>query len=329
MRRREFITIFGGAAVAWPLVGHAQQNERVRRIGILLPANASDAEFQAWLEAFVQGLELLGWNVGGNVQLEIRWAGGNAEDIRRHATELVALAPDVVLPHAASTVRRLLQATRNVPIVFPVAFDPVGAGLVDSLSRPGGNVTGFMTTEYSIGGKWLELLKQIAPNVKRVAVFRDTTTPTGSAMFGAIQASASSLGVEVLPVSMRDAAEIERAVTEFARSPNGGLILTASGLAFLHRDLIITLAAQHKLPAVYFERVFATAGGLASYGADFVDLYRRAAGYVDRILKGEKPADLPVQASTKYKLVINLKAAQALGLALPPTVLASVDEVLE
>jgi len=329
MRRREFITIFGGAAVAWPLVGHAQQNERVRRIGILLPANASDAEFQAWLEAFVQGLELLGWNVGGNVQLEIRWAGGNAEDIRRHATELVALAPDVVLAHGASTVGRLLQATRNVPIVFPVAFDPVGAGLVDSLSRPGGNVTGFMTTEYSIGGKWLELLKQIAPNVKRVAVFRDTTTPTGSAMFGAIQASASSLGVEVLPVSMRDAAEIERAVTEFARSPNGGLILTASGLAFLHRDLIIALAAQHKLPAVYFERVFATAGGLASYGADFVDLYRRAAGYVDRILKGEKPADLPVQASTKYKLVINLKAAQALGLALPPTVLASVDEVLE
>jgi putative ABC transport system substrate-binding protein len=329
MRRREFITIFGGAAVAWPFVAHAQQKERVRRIGILLPANASDAEFQAWVGAFVQGLALLGWNVGGNAQLETRWAGGNAEDIRRHATELVALAPDVILAHGASTVSRLLQATRTVPIVFPVAFDPVGAGLVDSLPRPGGNVTGFMTTEYSIGGKWLELLKQIAPNVTRVAIFRDTTTPTGSAMFGAIQAAASSLGVEAIPVNMRDAGEIERAVTEFARSPNGGLVLTASGLAFLHRDLIIALAAQHKLPAVYFERVSATAGGLASYGADFVDLYRRAAGYVDRILKGEKPAELPVQASTKYKLVINLKTAKALGVALPPAVLAGVDEVLE
>jgi putative ABC transport system substrate-binding protein len=290
---------------------------------------SSDTEFQAWVAAFVQGLALLGWSIGGNVQLETRWAGGNAEDIRRHAKELVALAPDVILAHGASTAGPLLQATRTVPIIFAVVADPVGAGLVDSLARPGGNATGFTNMEYSMSGKWLELLKQIAPNVTRVIVFRDTTTPTGLALFGAIQAAASSLGVEVIPANLRDASEIERAVTEFARSPNGGLILTASGLAFLHRDLIIALAAQHKLPAVYFERVFAKAGGLASYGADFFDLYRRAAGYVDRILKGEKPADLPVQASTKYKLVINLKTAKALGLALPPTVLASVDEVIE
>jgi ABC-type uncharacterized transport system substrate-binding protein len=329
MRRREFITFLGGAAVAWPLAAHAQPSGRVRRIGILLPATASDTEFQAWVGAFVQGLALLGWSVGGNVQLETRWAGGNSEDIRRHATELVALAPDVILAHGASTAGPLLQATRTVPIIFAVVADPVGAGLVDSLARPGGNATGFTNMEYGMSGKWLELLKQIAPDVTRVTVFRDTTTPTGLAMFGAIQAAASSLRVEVIPANMRNAGEIERAVTEFARSPNGGLILTASGLAFLHRDLIIALAAQHKLPAVYFERVFAKAGGLASYGADFFDLYRRAAGYVDRILKGEKPADLPVQASTKYKLVINLKTAKALGLALPPTVLASVDEVIE
>ena len=328
MRRREFITLVG-AGVLWPLLARAQQSERMRRIGVLLPAIADDKEFQAWVGAFQQGLALLGWNIGGNVQIETRWAGGNAADIRRHATELAALAPDVILAHGASTVGPLLQVTRTVPIVFPIVFDPVGAGLVDSLARPGGNVTGFMTTEYSIGGKWLELLKQIAPSVKRVAVFRDTTTPTGSAMFGVIQATAASVGVEIIALNMGDPSEIERAVTEFARSPNGGLFLTASGLAFIHRDLIIALAARYKLPAVYFERLFATAGGLISYGADFVDMYRRAAGYVDRILKGEKPAELPVQASTKYKLVINLKTAQTLGLAIPPEVLASVDEVLE
>ena len=269
--------------------------------------------------AFLQGLALLGWTISRNVQIDIRWAGGNADDIRRHATELAALAPHVILAHGASTAGPLLQATRTVPIVFPVVIDPVGAGLVDSLARPGGNVTGFMVTEYSIGGKWLELLKQIAPSVTQVAVFRDTTTPTGSALFGVIQTAAPLLGVEVTPVNMRDVGEIERAVTSFARSPNGGLILTASGLAFAHRDLIISLAAQHKLPAVYFQRVFPDAGGLISYGADFVDMYQRAAGYVDRILKGEKPAEL----------VINLKTAKALGLTIPPAVLARTDEVIE
>jgi putative ABC transport system substrate-binding protein len=329
MQRRELITLLGGAAAAWPFSLRAQQPERIRHIGLLLPATANDAAFQAWLGAFLQGLALLGWTIGRNVRIETRWAGGNADDIRRHAAELAALAPDVILAHGASTAGRLLQATRTVPIVFPVVFDPVGAGLVDSLAQPGGNVTGFMSTEYSIGGKWLELLKQIAPSVTRVAVFRDTTTPTGSAMFGVIQAAAPSLGMEVNAVSMRDAGEIERAVAAFARSPNGGLILTASGLASLHRDLIITLAAQHKLPAVYFERVYAAAGGLISYGADFADMYRRAAGYVDRILKGEKPADLPVQAPTKYELVINLKTAKALGLTVPPSVLARADEVIE
>jgi putative ABC transport system substrate-binding protein len=329
MRRRDVIALLGGVATAWPLVARGQQGERMRRIGVLLPASADDAEFQTWVGAFAQGLALLGWTIGSNVQIETHWAGGNADDIRRHATELIAHAPDIILAHGASTVGPLLQATRTVPIVFPVVFDPVGAGLVDSLARPGGNVTGFMTTEYSVAGKWLELLKQIAPSVTRAAVFRDTTTPTGSAMFGVIQAAAPPLGVEIIPVNMRDASEIERAVREFAHAPNGGLVLTASGLAFAHRDLIIRLAAQHKLPAVYFERVFVAAGGLVSYGADFVDMYRRAAGYVDRILKGEKPADLPVQASTKYKLVINLKTAKALGLAIPPAVLASVDEVVE
>jgi putative ABC transport system substrate-binding protein len=328
MRRREFIKVLSGV-LAWPLSAHAQQSERMRQIGVLLPAAADDVEFQAWVKAFQQGLALMGWTIGSNVQIHIRWAGGNANDIRKHATELVALAPDVILAHGTSTVGPTLQLTRTVPIVFPVVFDPVGAGLVDSLAKPGGNATGFMTSEYSMSGKWLELLKEMAPDVTRVAVFRDTTTPTGSAMFGVIQGAAAPLKVDVIPVNMRESAEIEQTITAFARSPNGGLILTASGLAFVHRDLIINLAAKYKLPAVYFERLFVAAGGLMSYGADLVDLYRRAAGYVDRVLKGEKPADLPVQASTKYKLVINLKAAKALGLAIPPQVLARVDEVIE
>ena len=250
-------------------------------------------------------------------------------NIRRHAAELAALAPDVILAHGASTVGPLLQATRTVPIVFPVVADPVGAGFVDSLARPGGNATGFMTFEYSLSGKWLELLKQIAPSVTRAAVLRDPAIASGIGQFGAIQAVAPSLGVEVSPVNVRDAAEIERAVAAFARSSNGGLIVTASASAIVHRDLIITLAARHKLPAVYFERFFVAAGGLISYGPDFVDQYRRAAGYVDRILKGEKPADLPVQAPTKYELVINLKTAKALGLDVPPTLLARADEVIE
>ena len=328
MRRRRFIVMLGGAA-AMPLAAHAQPGERMRRIGVLLPAAADDAEFQARVGAFLQALGQLGWTIGGNVRIDIRWAGANAAEIRRHAAELAAIAPDVILAHGDSTVGPLLQTTRTVPIVFPLVGDPVAAGFVDSLARPGGNATGFMLFEYSTSGKWLDLLKQIAPTVTRVAVFRDPATPTGSAMFGVIQAVAPSLRVEVNPVNMRDAPEIERAVAAFARSANGGLIVTASALANVHRELIITLAARHKLPAVYFDRSFIAAGGLISYGPDRIDQYRQAAGYVDRILKGEKPADLPVQAPTKYELAINLKTAKALGLTVPPSVLARADEVIE
>ncbi len=327
MRRREFISLLGGAGVAWPLAARAQQPERVRRIGVLLPAAADDAEFQARIGAFQQGLALLGWTIGRNVRIDTRWATANVAEIRRHAAELVAL--DVILAHGDTAVGALLQASRTVPVVFPVVGDPVGAGFVDSMARPGGNVTGFMNFEYGISGKWLELLKEIAPGVTRVAVLRDAAIPTGPAQFGVIQAVAPSLRVEVNPVNVRDAGEIERAVAAFARSANGGLIVTGSNLVTLHRDLIITLAARHKLPAVYYERFFVAAGGLVSYGPDFVDQYRRAAGYVDRILRGEKPADLPVQAPTKYELVINLKTAKALGLTVPDTLLARADEVIE
>jgi putative ABC transport system substrate-binding protein len=327
--RREFIALLGGAAASWPFAAVAQQPERMRRIGVLLPAAADDSQFQTWVGAFLQGLAHLGWSIGHNVRIDTRWATTNAAAIRKHAVELAALAPDVILAHGASTVGPLLQATRTVPVVFPVVGDPVAAGFVDSLARPGGNATGFMTFEYGMAGKWLELLKEIAPGVTRVAVLRNPATPTGPAQFGVIQAVAPSLGVEVTAVNMRDAAEIERAVVAFARAPNGGLIVSASGLAQRHRDLIVTLAARHKLPAVYFERLFVAAGGLVSYGLDFVDQYRRAATYVDRILKGEKPADLPVQAPTKYELVINLRTAKALGLTVPPTVLARADEVIE
>jgi putative ABC transport system substrate-binding protein len=329
MNKREFITLLGGAAAAWPLAARAQQPDRMRRIGVLLPATADDLRFQTLVGAFLQGLALLGWSIGRNVRIDPRWATPNAAEIRRHAAELAALAPDVILAHGAGAVGALLQATRTVPIVFPIAGDPVGAGFVDSLARPGGNATGFMTTEYSMGGKWLELLKQIAPSVTQAAVLRDPTLGSGTSLFAAIQTAAPLLRVQVNPVNMRDAEEIERAVAAFARSPNGGLIVPGSGLAVLHRDLIIMLAARHKLPAVYFERFFAAAGGLISYGPDQVDQYRRAASYVDRILKGEKPADLPVQAPTKYELVINLKTAKALGLEVPPTLLARADEVIE
>ena len=328
MKRRDFIGALG-SAVALPLAARAQQPERVRRIGVLVPATADDPRFHAFVGAFHQGLALLGWTTGRNVRIDTRWGTANAAEIRKHAAELAALAPDVVLAHGASTVGPLLQATRAVPIVFPNVVDPVGAGFVDSLARPGGNATGFISFEYSLSGKWLELLKHIAPDVTQVAVLRDPANPGGPAQFGIIQAAAPTLRVEVNPVNMRDADEIERAVAAFARSPNGGLILTASGLANIHRDLIITLAARHKLPAVYFERTFVDAGGLTSYGPDYVDQYRRAAGYVDRILKGEKPADLPVQAPTKYELMINLKTAKALGLTIPPSVLARADEVIE
>ena len=322
------MTLLGGAAAGWPFAARAQQSERVRRIGILLPA-AADAVFQARVGAFQQALALLGWMIGRNVRIDIRWATTNAAEIRRHATELAALAPDVILATGDSTMPPLLEATRTVPIVFPVVSDPVGAGYVDSLARPGGNATGFMTTEYSIGGKWLELLKEIAPKVTRVAVLRDPAIPAQTAQFGAIQAVAPALRVEVIPINLRDAGEIEQPVGTFARSPNGGLIATAGGAAVRHRDLIVTLAARYRLPAVYWERLFVAAGGLISYGADLVEQYRRAAGYVDRILKGAKPADMPVQAPTKYELAINLRAAKALGLSVPQSVLGRADEVIE
>ena len=328
-RRREFITLLGGAAAAWPLTARAQQPDRMRRIGVLLPATADDVEFQARVGAFLQGMGQLDWTIGRNLRIDTRWAGASAADIRRHAAELAALAPNVILAHGTGVVALLLQATRTVPIVFPAAVDPVGAGLVESLARPGGNATGFMTTEYSMGGKWLELLKQIAPSVTRVAVLRDATQGPGTSEFAAIQAVAPSLRVEVNPVNMRDPDEIERAVAAFARFPNGGLIVTAGAPAVLHRDLIVTLAARHKLPAVYFERSFVAASGLVSYGANYIDQFRRAAGYVDRILKGEKPADLPVQMPTRYELVLNLKTAKTLGLDVPATVLARADEVIE
>jgi putative ABC transport system substrate-binding protein len=329
MRRREFLGVLSSTAIAWPLAAGAQQPDRMRRIGVLLPAAADDAEFQARVGAFLQALALLGWTIGGNVRIDTRWAGSNPADIRKHAAELAALAPDVILAGGTSTVGPLLQATRTVPIVFATAADPVGAGFVESLSRPGGNATGFMTYEYSLSGKWLELLKQIAPSVTRAAVLRDATQGSGTSQFAAIQAVAPSLRVEVSPVNTRDVGEIERAVAAFARSPNGGLIVTAGASAQRHRNLIITLAARHKLPAVYTYRYFVAAGGLISYGPDYIDQYRRAAGYVDRILKGEKAADLPVQAPTKYEMAINLKTAKALGLDVPTTLLARADEVIE
>jgi putative ABC transport system substrate-binding protein len=328
LRRRDLIALFGGA-VAWPAMAGAQQAERMRLIGVLLPATADDAGMQARIAAFHQGLEQSGWTIGRNVRIDTRWATTDATEIRRHAAELAALAPDVILAHAATTVGPLLQATRTVPVVFPAVVDPVGAGFVDSLARPGGNATGFMNYEYSLSGKWLELLKQIAPGLTRVVVLRNAATASGPGQFAAVQAMAPSLSVEVNPVNVRDAGEIERDVAAFARAPNGGLIVTASPLAQRHRDLIVALAARHKLPAVYFDRLFVAAGGLIAYGPDQIDMYRRAAGYVDRILKGEKPADLPVQAPTKYELAINLKAAKALGLTVPPTLLGRADEVIE
>jgi putative tryptophan/tyrosine transport system substrate-binding protein len=329
IRRRDCISLLGCAAAAWPLAARAQQPDRMRRISVFLPAAADDAAFQAWVGAFLQGLALLGWTIGRNVRIDIRWATPNAAEIRRHAAELAAVAPDVILAHGSSTVEPLLQVTRAIPIVFPIASDPVGAGFVESLARPGGNVTGFMTIEFSMGGKWLELLKEIAPGVTRVAVLRDATMGTSTSQFAAIQAVAPSLRVEVNPVNMREAGAIEQSVETFARAPNGGLIVTAVAAAVRHRDLVITLAARHKLPAVYYERFFVAAGGLVSYGPDRIDMYQRAAGYVDRILKGEKPADLPVQAPVKYELTINLKTAKALGIEVPPPLLARADEVIE
>jgi len=301
----------------------------VRRIGVLLPATADDQVWQARVGAFLQALALLGWTIGRNVRIDVRWATANAGEIRRHAAELAALAPDVILAAGNSAAGPLLQETRTVPIVLTVATDPVGNGYVDNLARPGGNATGFMSHEFGIGAKWLELLKEIAPDVTRVAVLRDATQGFTISMFAAIQAVAPSLRVEVIPVNLRDAGEIEQSVETFARSPNGGLIPTPSGAALRHRDLIITLAARYRLPAIYWDSFFAAAGGLLSYGPDYVNQFRQAAGYVDRILKREKPADLPVQAPTKFDLVINLKTAKALGLEVAPMLLARADEVIE
>jgi putative ABC transport system substrate-binding protein len=329
MRRRQFITLVGGAAAAWPLAARAQQAERMRRIGVLLPAAADDTEFQARVGAFLQALALSGWTIGHNVRIDTRWAAANIADMRRYATELAALAPDVILAHGAAAVGSLLQATRTIPVVFPSAVDPVAAGIVESLARPGGNATGFLSIEYSIGGKWLELLTEIAPRVTRAAVLRDPDLGTGTGLFAAIQAVAPSRGVEVSPINMRDAPEIERAVTAFARSPNSGLIVGTSNFAIVHRELIVKLAAQHRLPAVYFDRAFVAAGGLISLSPDYIDQYQRAAGYVDRILRGEKPAGLPVQAPVKYETVINMKTAKSLGLTVPPTLLVSANEVIE
>jgi len=329
MRRREFVTLLVGAAAAWPLAARAQQPERLRRIGVLMNLAADDPVGHARLAAFVQSLQELGWIAGRNVQIDTRWGGGDAERYRGYAAELVALAPDVILGASGATVPPLLQATRSVPIVFAQTPDPVGVGFVKSLARPGGNATGFTNIESSMVGKWVELLKEIAPRVTRVAVPRDATDPLGIGQFSAIQSVGPSLGVELHPVDMETAAEIERAVTAFARSSNGGIIVLSSAKATAHRDLITALAVEHQLPAVYPYRFFPSSGGLLSYGPDTVDPYKRAAGYVDRILKGEKPADLPVQAPTKFELVINMKTAKALGLTVPPSLLATADEVIE
>jgi putative tryptophan/tyrosine transport system substrate-binding protein len=329
MRRREFITLLGGAAVAWQSAARAQQPEQMRRIGVLMNRATDDPEDQAYLAAFRQALQQLGWPEGRNVQIDYRWASGDADLVRKHAAELVALAPDVILAAGSPSVAALQRVTRSLPIVFVRVADPVGGGLVDSLARPGGNVTGFMQFEYSFSGKWLELLKQIAPQVTRAAVLRNPDNRAGTGQFAAIQSMAQSLGVELRPVDTRDAGEIERAVAAFARSPNSGLIVTPSATTGGNRDLIVTLAARHKLPAVYADRSDAASGGLVSYGVDRVDQFRRAAGYVARILKGEKPSELPVQAPVKFELTINLKTAKALDLPIPRSLLERADEVIE
>jgi putative tryptophan/tyrosine transport system substrate-binding protein len=329
VRRRDFIAVFGGAAVTWPFGAGAQQGERMRRVGVLTPFAADDAEGHARLTAFAQGLQQLGWTVGQNIRIDYRWGDDKADTMRKYAAELVALAPEVILANSSPAVSSLLQATRTIPIVFAVVADPVGAGFVESLARPGGNATGFTVFEYSIAGKWVELLKEIVPSVTRAAVLRDSAIAAGPGQLGAIQAVASSLGIELRPVDVRDAGEIERSLTVFAQGSNGGLIVTGSPAAAAHRELIVALAARHRLPAVYNSRLYGAIGGLICYGPDLLDQFRRAAAYVDRILKGEKPADLPVQAPTKYGLVINLKTAKALGLEVPSTVLARADEVIE
>ena len=326
MRRREFITLLGGVAVSWPVAAEAQQPP-MRRIGVLMNRAADDPDAQARITAFRQRLQQLGWTDGSNIQIDTRWGEDDVDRERKGAAELVALAPDIILASGTLSVAELQKVSRTLPIVFAAVTDPVGAGFVDSLARPGGNATGFMIYEYSLSAKWLEVIKQIAPNVTRVAVIRNPANPAGIAVFGAIQNAAQSVGVEVSPVSIRGADETERTLAAFARSPNGGLIVTPT--VAVHRDLIITLAALYKLPAVYTLRYMVTGGGLISYGPALVEQFRQAAEYVDRILNREKPANLPVQAPTKYELVINIKTAKALGLDVPPTLLARADEVIE
>ena len=329
MRRREFITLLGGAAATWPLAARGQQGERVRRIGVLINMAADDPEGHARITAFAQGLQEAGWTTGRNVRIDYRWGGAGADAMAKYAAELVALAPDVILAATSSSVAALQRITRTIPIVFVQVIDPVSAGFVASLARPGGNATGFTIIEYGFSGKWLELLKEVAPRITRVAVIRDPTGLAQMGQMGAIQSVAPSLGVELRPVEARDAGEIERAVTAFARSGNGGLIVLSGNSSLAHRELIVTLAARERLPAVYADRVFVARGGLMSYDTNRIEQYRRAVGYVDRVLKGENPADLPVQAPTKYELVINLKPAKAIGLTVPPTLLARADEVIE
>jgi len=327
MRRRDFLTLVGGTA--WPLAAWAQRADRMRRIGVLMSLAADDMESQPRITAFNQGLQQLGWTEGRNVHLEVRWWADNDRDRQRYVAELVALGPDVIVVSGSTYLETLLKSSRAIPVVFVLVPDPVGSGYVESLSRPGGNATGFVMFEYGLAAKWLELLKQVAPDVKRAAILRDASISLGIGQFAVIQSVAPSLGVDVVPINLRDTTEIEHAVAAFARSGNGGLISTSSAFAAVHRDLIITLAAQHKLPAVYIARLYVASGGLMSYGPNFVNQHRQAASYVDRILKGEKPADLPVQAPTKYDLTVNLKTAKALGLEIPAAILATADEVIE
>jgi putative ABC transport system substrate-binding protein len=328
MKRREFIALFGGAAVGWPLPARAQQGEQMRRIGVHMGA-ASETDQQAGLAVFKETLHQLGWIDGRNVRVEVRWAGGDPVAARKDAEELVALPADVIMATGQLSLQTLLQATHSVPIVFVGTADPVGSGFIDSLARPGGNATGFILFEYALAGKWVELLKQIAPTVTRVAVLRDAALSAGVGQFAVIQSVAPSIGVDVSAINMRDARQIEQDITRFASSPNGGLILTGSALAVVHQNLVVALAAQHKLPAVYYRRYFVTSGGLVSYGPDIDEQYRGAAGYVNRILKGEKPSDLPVQAPTKYELIVNLKTAKAISLDIPPSILSRADKVIE